>query len=67
MLTPAVDAYGWPFVILVLVVLVLSIAVGVYDFIRFSRDYDRRQAAMRRHPAGRRVAEHPRPRHGLEG
>lgn len=65
MLTPAVDAYGWPFVVLVLVLLVLSLVVLVIDFRRFCRDWDRkanraaRQAAKRRHPAGRHRMSSP--------
>lgn len=57
MLTPAVDAYGWPVVVLVLVVLALSLVALAVDFRRYARAWDRhraaRHAAMRRHPAGR--------------
>lgn len=59
MLTPAAEAYGWPVVVIVLAVLGLSIAFAVYDFVKFSREWDRRQA-MKRHPAARRPVYQPR-------
>ena len=68
MLTPAVEAYGWPFVALVLGIAALSLIVLVLDFRRFAREWDRkanrelrardraaRAAARHRHPAGRRM------------
>lgn len=68
MLTPAVDAYGWPVVVLVLVVLALSLVALAVDFRRYARAWDRhraaRHAAMHRHPAGR---VRPSPGVGLHG
>ena len=70
-MSAAVAAYGWPFVALVLTVILVAVLAGVADFVRFSRDWDRkanaaarraarrdraeRAQAMRRHPAGRRL------------
>lgn len=65
MLTPAVEAYGWPFVVLCLVVAALAILTVVIDSVRTVRRWERteRAAAMRRHPVGRHRA--PRPGAGL--
>lgn len=61
MLTPAVDAFGWPTVVVVLVLLVLSLVAVVLDFRRWCRARDC-EAAQRRHPAGRAI---PSPGAGL--
>ena len=76
MLTPAVNAYGWTFVSVLLVVAGLTLLVLALDFRRYCRDVDARRdarkaaeraelaAAVRRHPAGR---HRPRPGVGLHG
>lgn len=73
MLTPAVDAYGWPFVALVLVIAALSLVAVALDFRRFARDWDRKanRAARRRVRAEQRAARaaairrHPAGRHRI--
>lgn len=67
MLTPAVEAFGWPTVIVILSIAGLSAGVLVWDFRRFCRDRDR-LAAKQRHPAGRhRTGDFPAPYIAPEG
>ncbi|AKI28635.1 hypothetical protein GMA5_21 [Gordonia phage GMA5] len=61
MLTPAIEAYGLPTVILILAAIVACLVVLAVDFRRWSRTEGARRAeravqraeARRRHPAGR--------------
>lgn len=63
MLTPAVDAYGWPFVALVLVIVVLSLVALVLDFRRFARDWDRKGEPCGPSSGSCRTARRSRGRH----
>ena len=55
MLSPAVNLYGWPFVVACLVLAAGSVGVLVWDFRRFCRDLDAAELerSRARHPAGR--------------
>lgn len=55
-LDPAIDAYGLPVVVAILIFTLTAILTAVIDGVVIARRRTRRAAAIQRHPAGRHRA-----------